>query len=331
MTDPQRPGPPTRAGAGPRIGARVVAVAVALLALVAAGVWWYTATQASLREKAIIGAVEGFYGALAEADAPRAVGHLAGSVPPDELLTSEVLAASQQAAPIAGVRVGVVTTAEPYDTATAAVAYTQGDEEVTTEVALAREGGAWRIDDALTPLTLSGTEGFTVNDVVTTQTSHQVLPGTYTAAPASDHLELRGTTVATVASPGAEPVSLEITPALSDEAAVEVTAAAKRALTTCLESRVSAPPGCPWSLDEKGAAVKAGSVRYALDNNPWKGFKPTLDLSTMTARGPVTVKVEATATVTFEGRTGEVTAPIDFRSTIVSDLTQAPLTVSWTS
>lgn len=331
MTQPHRPGRTSARGLTRRTIALAVAGVVSFIALVAGGVWWYTSTQAANREKAIVAAVEGFYGALAEADAPRAVGHVAGSVTPGELLTSEVLAASQLAAPIAGVQLGAVATAEPYETATVPVSYTVGGETVTTDVALTREGSAWKIDEALTELTLTGTEGLTVNGVDPTQATHLVLPGTYTAAPASEAIALDGTPVATVAAPGADPVTIDVTPELSERAATDVTAAAKKALETCLDARVSAPPGCPWSLDEKGATVKPGSVRYSLENDPWKGFEPTLDLATMTARGRVTVEVEATATVTFEGRTGEVTAPIDFTSTLVSDLTTRPYTVAWTS
>lgn len=331
MTQSQRP--PRASGRG--VARRTVAVAVAgivsLVALVAGGVWWYGATQASNRERAIVGAVEGFYDALAAADAPRAVGFVAGSVPPGELLTSEVLAASQQEAPLAGVRLGQVATAEPYETATVPVTYTLGGEEVATDVALTREGSAWKIDGALTALSVSGTEGFTVNGVRLTQATHQVLPGTYTAAPASEAIALDGTTTATVAAPGADAVALEVTPELSEQAADEMTAAAKKALKACLDARVSSPPGCPWTLDEKGATVKAGSVRYSLENDPWKGFEPTLDLATMTARGKVRVEVEARATVTFEGRTGEVTRPVEFDSTLVTDLTTRPYTVAWTS
>ena len=304
---------------------------LAVAALLVGGLWWYNSTQAVNREQAIIKAVEGFYGAIAEADAPRAVGYVAGSVPPDELITSEVLAVSREAAPITGVRVGAVSAAKPYDTATAEVFYTIGDKEVTTAQALSRDGLTWKIDDALTPLTVSGTRGFTVNGVDPTQTTHQVLPGTYTAAPISEMLALDGTRAVTVASTGGAPTVLTVTPVLSEMAVTDVTTAAKNALKTCLESRVSAPPGCPWVLNEKGATVKPGSVRYALVNDPWKAFKPTLDLATMTARSPIKVKIEATAAVTFEGRTGQVTAPIEFDSKVVSDLTSSPLPIAWTS
>ena len=86
---------------------------------------------------------------------------------------------------------------------------------------------------------------------------------------------------------------------------------------------------CPIGIDTSGVEVAPGSVKFALVNDPWAGFAPTLDAATLKASGQLPLVVDVTATVTANGLTTDATQRLEATRTYTVDLAQEPLAVAW--
>lgn len=307
------------------IGAVIVAVIVASL-----GTWWgFTVGSAAVREKQIRETVTAYYTAVAEADADKAMSMATTPVEPGDLLTDEVLTSSAQQAPLTEIEVTTITTADPFDRATAEVSYKIGEAEVTGAVPLTHTPQGWRLDQVTSDLTLASTNTLTVNGARVSSTMLKVLPGTYTAESASKFVDLDGVANATVLKAGESGAAIAAKPQLSKLGVDTVTNLAKQSLNTCLAAKISNPPNCPWEMTENDSKVKKGSVVFKLTNDPWKGFTPTLSPDFLTAVGNTQIKIKATAYVELSDRGGLVSSQLDVDTPIWVDLTVDPPVLVW--
>lgn len=332
-TTPEPDAAPEATPAAPRVPPAkktlmLVAAGTAVVLVVAGVVWGAVTGSAAAREQAIRDTATGYLTALAEADAETALGHLGEQPVSTTLLTDEVLAASREEAPLQDVQVTSVASQD--DTATARVTYRLGDLPVETELQMTGDGRtSWKLTDGLSELLVNRTEALTVNGATLQGNAFPVFPGTYVAEPTTDRVALAGESRAVVPSPAHPVARIEVSHGLSESGAGEVLAAVKGRFDECLASTESQPAGCPFGVSGDGAEIAPGSVRFQLTNDPWAGFAPALDPATLTASGTFVFHVTATATVTFEGRTGEVQAPMQVERGYSVDLTRDPLEVTW--
>lgn len=308
----------------------IVGAVLTVAVLAGLGIWWAMSSGASAdREKAIEATVLEYYAAITEADATRALGLATSPVEAGPLLHDDALKASNAVAPLSKVAVNSVTASEPYERAVANVSYQLGKESITLDVPLSHTPQGWRLDHVVSDLTLSHTNGLLVNGQAVPTTNLKVLPGTYTATPISDVVELEGETTVTVLKAGDTGAAIPATPKLSAVGVDKTKKAAVAALNACLASKVSAPPNCPWAMNDAGVEVAKDSVKYTLGNDPWANFTPTLEAEALSATGSTNLVVDATATVTYQGVTGTVSRKIETPLVLHVDLTAEPPTVVW--
>ena len=307
----------------------ILAAGLAVLLIVAGIVWAVISTANSNRDKAIAQTATTYLKAIADADAPAALATLADKPANTTLLTGEVLAASRTAAPLTDIRVG----APAFDGGSAATipaSYKLGDQAVSTTLHLEGDGRTqWLLSDGTADLTLSSTAGLQVNTAPLTEATNPVFPGAYTAATGTPDVTLEGTPTAVVATPDAEPTALSVTPALSEAGKANVLTAVKTRFDECLAATEARPANCPFGVRTDDVEVTPGSVKFALVNDPWAGFAPSLDAATLSATGQFPYVIDATATVAQNGLTTEGTTRIERPVTYTVDLSKSPLAVVW--
>ena len=306
----------------------VIVSAVLALVLLAAGIALAVQRNAEgARDQAIRDTATGYLQAVADAVSRAALDRLATQPLSKDLLTDDVLRFSRDAGAITDIAIaGVV----PRDaSATVAVTYRLGGQDVSADLELVGGLTSWKVADGLSDLTVTNIVGVRVNGASVGQPVNPVFPGTYTATPSIEQVALDGTPTVTLPAATTPPATIDVTPRLSDAGLQQARDAARAALDACIASKVSAPPGCPWQIDETGVQIAPDSVTYTLKNDPWAGYAPTLDLATMSAKGVVHYTVDAAATITTADRSGEVTATLDRDTLVAVDLTTTPLAVTW--
>ncbi len=243
------------------------AIALALAALVGGSAFAYVTYAATAGPD---GAVKGYFAALARGDAPAALGF--GDLPsgPTQLLTSSVLRAQRQVAPIRHVE--IVSTDAAGDTATVRVEYTldfaDGPRPVSEAVPVLRRKGSWRLarTAANTQLRLqqAGDRATMMGGRV--PGGHLLIfPGAVPITFDSPYLRLRPTTSSITLAARAQ---TELAAQLTDAGRGAVRAAVATALRACLAGSKSADPRCPLPASRAvpgslRATVSAASVRRA--------------------------------------------------------------------
>lgn len=307
----------------------IVLAVLAVVALIAGIVWFAITTMNNQRDEAIRETARTYLTAVADADADAALATLAERPANTSLLTAEVLAASREAAPLTD-----VTVADPTsdgNTASIGVHYRIGDRPVDTTLALSGDGRtSWKIADGTGELTVPERRALTINRATPADATNPVFPGTYTAQPTNQYVALAGTTVALVPAPDAPAAPLEVAPGLTDAGREAVLASVRTRFDECLAATDSRPANCPFGVSTEGVEVAPGSVRFSLANDPWAAFAPELDPQTLTARGTIPFTVNATATVTANGLTGQASVPpMQAERGFSVDLTAEPLVTTW--
>lgn len=319
----------------PRRGAKskrpmIIGIVIAAVIVAALGTWWgVTAGAAAVREKQIRAVVTDYYTAIGASDTAKALSSAMTPVEPADLLTDDALRSSNEQAPLTGVEVLAVTTADPYDRATVSVKYRIGDTEVAEEVPLTHTEQGWRLDNVTSDLTLASAHALTVNGQPVTQTTQKVLPGTYTASSVSKYVDLVGDASVTVLKAGETGAAIAATPELSKEGVDVALKTAQDQFSVCLASKVSNPPDCPWVLSEGDGTMKVNSIKYELKNDPWKKLTFTLDPERLGALGSIKFEVLATAEITSKGITGKVSKAVKGDRNVWVDLDADPPTVVW--
>ena len=311
-----------------RKGLILTLVGLLVVALGVGGWFWWDATMKAQREQAIRDTATAYLTAIAGADAAAALSALAEPPADATLLTPAVLQDSAAAAPLTDIVVGTVT-AEGTD-GSVDVSYAIGGEAISTALRMSGDNfNAWKIVGGTADLTVNQPEGITVNGVAVTGGVHPVLPGTYLAVAPNRFIAVHGTTTAFVPSPGFEGATIAPEYALSEAGTQGVFETVKARFDVCLASTETLPSDCPFGVDPVDATVTPGSVRFVLNNDPWAGFAPTLDVAAQEASGLISFDITAYAEVTYNGITGQVQQPIPAERGWTVDLSAEPLTVSW--
>lgn len=296
--------------------------------LIAVVVWFAISTSALARENAIKDVAGAYLTAIADADADDALGKLAERPANTALLTRDVLEASRRTTPLTDIEITAVD--QDGAEATAGATYRLGDERVSTRLRLVGDGRtAWKIAGGTATLTVPDVRGLSVNGATLTETANPAFPGTYTAAPRSSYLRLDGETTAFIGDPAREGAQIAVTPTLSDAGHDAVLTAVKTRFDECLAATVSRPADCPFGVSTEGVEIAPDSVRWRLTNDPWAGFAPTVDPSSLVASGTFHLEITGTATVTINGLTGEVSQPFAQDRAFEVDLAQSPAVVVW--
>lgn len=301
--------------------AALVAVALAVTGGVLAWTGWRNSAG-------VEGAIHGYFSALQDGDASRALAF--GTVPdgPRTLLTGEVLTAQQRIAPIRNVTVLSVT--RDGSRAIASVRYTldyPGAPQVTVDtVGLHRSGSDWRLDEVAVPgtLTLAGA-GQRAEIVGAAVPKGQVLmfPGAVPITFDTPYLALdpQSSRVGFTARPGAE-------------VGVAVSVAGRTALVKLVTGELKdclAKPAAASTCPLPTPMTVPGSLKGSLTGDVDKALRATV---TDDPRGMIAVS----GTVAFTGsyrtldfsnqpvaRSGKDTLPLTARAYAVK-----PLVVAWT-
>jgi hypothetical protein len=243
------------------------ATVAAVVALISGGVVAYL-TYASTSGPD--GAVKGYFAALARGDAPAALAF--GDVPPGnhEFLTSKMLRAQREVAPLR--HVDIIAIERSGGTAKVTVQYDldfeSGKQQIADNVRVVRHDGSWRLvrSAATTRLTLrQAGERATIMGGRVPDGPVLMFPGAVPIEFDSQYLRLANTTNSVPLSAAAQTsMTVEISPAgqvATDNAIVA-------ALTACLSGTAHADPRCPVPTSQAvpgslRATVSAADVRNA--------------------------------------------------------------------
>ncbi|MBZ2199729.1 hypothetical protein [Occultella gossypii] len=226
---------------------------------------------AQARADAAIAPVEGYLQALADADADAALTFLT-IASPSELMTDEVLAASNAIAPITAIEVTPVDPETAFGVVDVAVSYLLGDEQIditlsvtgpysdedTVDWELTGGYGSLYVGDALVAA------GGLVNGVQVTSASVDVFFGAYELSVSDPQFGLEGTTRTTV-SEEAGGGEFDAQVVLSDEGLAQFRTLVNAAVSTCVASTTLAA-GCGIDLPDtiQGTTVHEGTVSRSL-------------------------------------------------------------------
>lgn len=245
------------------------AVLLAMAALAGGSLFAYATYAASAGPD---GAVDGYFAAIARADAPAALGY--GYLPPGphELLTSTVLGAQVRLAPMRDVR--IIATHRSGDTATVTVRYhldfALGTQDVTDGVRVVRHKGSWRLvrTAASTQLNLlEAGERATILGAAIPDSARLIFPGAVPITFDTPYLHLAAATSSVALS---APADTDLTAQVSPAGATATAAAVARALAACLAGGAQADPRCPLPTSRAvpgslHANVSAAVVRRAAE------------------------------------------------------------------
>lgn len=301
---------------------------IVVLLVIAGVVWAIIHTSNTNRSDAIKHAASTYLEAIASGDAQGAVSKLADKPANGTLLTGEVLAVSRGLAPLTDI--AVTNPVSDGKTATVTASYRLGDQPVSTTLNLTGDGRTqWLITNGTADLKLDNPEGLLINSATVTQATNPVFPGTYTVGAGTDNIALAGT-ARVVASPGTD-ATLAVTPSLSESGKQHLHNALKARLDECLASTDSRPANCPFGVATGDVEIAPGSVKFALINNPWAQFAPTLDIAKHTATGQLSYVIDATATVTRGGLTTDSKHRLERTVRYSVDLSKEPMPVVWSA
>ncbi|WP_432557447.1 hypothetical protein [Granulicoccus sp. GXG6511] len=253
---------------------------------------------------------EGFLQALSESDAEKALAYAAS--PPEgnnDLLSRDVLFEANKRAAMTGAAVNETVLNEEtpgvWNTGTAKVTYSIGEQPQTVDLPLRKVDNEWKIDQVSAPvkLGLNGPERL-VNGVTVGPGAYNLFPGSYSVTSTNPLVGLDRTEFV-LSSPTATDTDWEPEPVLSDEGRDRSIEAGKRLIDECMKSRELAPPNCPFILwREEGLTIDTSTIRYTLKNDPWQDVEFRFNGATMTASATVQVANEIRASATQNGRRG---------------------------
>ncbi len=247
-------------------------------------------------------AVTSFFTALSEGDSATALGFIDSPPTVDTLLTDDVLAASNELAPISDIEV-VDNTSD--GSGTVDVSYLLGDTpvEATYDVYDFEGDGSWTISGVLGSLSTTQFEGLgvTVNGAEVGDESYDIFPGTYEFATTLENFALSGETVVTLTEPYGYVDTLGIEAGLSEAALQTFRDLVRAAANECVASK-NLETGCglalPGTLDD-GSVLTDGTITRTIPadtNASIDSLEPTLSYDNPTlaqASSPGGIDVEA--------------------------------------
>lgn len=249
-------------------------------------------------------AVQGYLEAIANGDSASALAFAATRPIEQSLLTDEMLAANQAAAPITDI---TTTEGTGSDHQSVQASYNLGGTPVNTTFAVTRVNGTWLLDAVAVPLPLdlSGAEGvdLTINGTPLLNLNPAVFPGRYTVAPSSGWYRLSGGTVQVdnATTVGSAP---EAKLALTTSGVSAIRKAAQAKLNSCLKKDSLAPAGCGFGTYLPGNnKVRPSTIvwRVVSGGTAMRKLKPSLDAAdSAIAKVSVKTRVDCSST---NGRT----------------------------
>lgn len=248
-----------------RRGAWVLAGAIALALLVAAGLWIWQATS---RPASADDTADAYLRALESGDADALT---AVSAPIPESALTALAAAEERISDVA------LTSVDPHgDTASAAVSFVLTGEQHTASLSLSQSGGRWRVDasDLGRVSAEASAGGFIAIGDATFAIDEEIalFPAVYTVAPAPQAL-LEGETEAIVLPGESVEVALEVT--LLPAAMGAAQTALDEHLAECTEAGTEIPSECgiriPWGTEFRAVS----DIRYRIETPPVLALTPT--------------------------------------------------------
>ncbi|MCS5715923.1 hypothetical protein NVV95_15350 [Herbiconiux sp. CPCC 205716] len=281
--------------------------------------------------------VEAFFTALSDADSETALGLISQAPDDDTLLTDEVLAASNELAPITDVAIVDDTTENGYGDVT--VSYSLGGTPVTAEYSVDDyDDDGWKITGGLSYLNVDRFDGLglTVNGQEVSGTEVQLFPGTYQLATTLPNFTLTGTTTVTATEPFGSVDVGDIEPGLSDAALAQFRTLVQSAVDACVASTTLAA-GCglelPATLDD-GTQLTDGTITRSISADATvtiQNMVPTLSYDNPTlAQGEFIGSVSTSGQCTQNGASG--TCDVLFGPSLGApsiDMASANPTVLW--
>ncbi|MCS5497768.1 hypothetical protein NY547_11020 [Cnuibacter physcomitrellae] len=251
--------------------------------------------------------------AIADGDAEKALGYL-GTPPEDKsLLTDDVLAASNELAPLTGV--SVVTEDTSNGSSDVTVTYQLGSQPVTAEYSVLDydDDGVWEISGGTGYISTSKFEGLglTINGTAVPDGDEvEVFPGSYQLATTSANFTLSGDATVVVDQPFGTADTSDITPALTDAALQQFRGLVRAAVEGCIAS-TTLDAGCglaiPATLSD-GTQLTDGTIQRTLPadtSTTIDSLEVTLSYDNPTlAQGESIGGIDVSAQCTQGGQTG---------------------------
>jgi hypothetical protein len=243
-------------------------------------------------------AVRGYLTALAANDATSALKY--GDTPGETaFLTNDSLKSAHDKAPMSAVNVPEV--AGDYF-ATVNATYTLGTQQVSTDFRATKTGDTWKLDNTFVNVDLSDERHdglkLLLNGGEVKTDSVNLFPGSYVVT--SDNTNLSYGTENTLLIKGSDDYvsTSKLDLVLSTAGTAAVKAAAKKAIDTCVASKLAAPTGCPWKvLPADGTTFVPNSLTWKLTNNPLADAKFSLDYD-----DPTTAKASVDVDLRVDGK-----------------------------
>ncbi|WP_425309390.1 hypothetical protein AADG42_11650 [Ammonicoccus fulvus] len=255
--------------------------------------------------------VEEYFGAIATADAEKALTYAAAEPEGNnDLLSRDVLLEANKRAAYGPATIDSVTLDEEspgvWNTGKVTTSYAIGDQPQNVEIPLRKVGADWKLDAVAAPvqLGLSGPDRL-VNGVTVRPGDYNMFPGSYSVT-SPNPLVTFATTEFVLASPVDSVTGWEPEPVLSDEGRKQTVDAAKRAVDECMKAKELQPPNCPFIrwVEENNLVIDKPSIRYTLKNDPFRDVQFRFYAGTMTASTTVTIEHEIRASATQNGNRG---------------------------
>jgi len=213
-------------------------------------------------------AVSAYLTALSESDSETALGYLSDPPSDDILLTDDVLAASNELAPITGIE--VLDAAGTSGSADVTASYLLGDTPVTTDFSVTDydDDGTWEISGGTGYISTAQFDGLglTINGEEVNGDEVEVFPGAYELATTLPNFTLTGETVVLVTDPYTSGDTSDIEPTLTDAALQQFRALVRASAEACLAQK-TLDAGCglaiPATLSD-GTQMADGSITRTL-------------------------------------------------------------------
>lgn len=250
--------------------------------------------------------VSGYLNALAHSDSQQAL-RFAKLRPTDQrMLTDEMLAESNKAAPLR--QIGVHTTELTDYRAQVEAVYSIGEQRVTQSFTVYAVGSEWKLYDVArkVDLGLLKTDDLPlkVNGISVQPDNVELFPGHYQVAISDDRYAFTKDAFVVV-SPGLAPELGGVRLELSSTGIEQVAAAATSRLNGCLATHELQPAGCGFgAAAPKGMTVRLDTLRWKVTGGAesLKMLKPTLDSDNpRLATADVFIQVSVTAKDTKGG------------------------------
>lgn len=297
--------------AGRRVAVAVVAGVIGA-ALLAGGIAWFQSATPNER------VVAAYLDAIRAGDSRAALTLLAQPPTDTTFITDQVLAGSQQTAPLTVQ--GVTSTAS--GEVTAQVWF--GDTPATLTFPTVTVAGEPRIVAGTVTLTPPAGPAVHLSGQLVDQPI-QVLPGLYRPDGPGTWL----TWPAAVADRVAGTVQMP-DPAVTGVGEEAAVTAWKARIATCLAMRALTNPRCPFGFTLRpGWTVEKRTIRWSLTNDPWSGLGSLSVAGPGTVTGEVQVAAQVTARYRKAGQVVTRTDPYRVDVTMAADLTQEQPVTSW--